>query len=284
MNFVRKLVKDRKSKLKAIIKKYERDLQGEREWVQQSGMKGTEESEGHGEQGEIGCGSGEKENNEKQTEQSDGKGCGSQNDSEELRFVNDDDANKKLSSERKLRILLDIEEHMRMLRHNEDGKRLWEEISMRVRQWWLADCKTEQGEYLLEDWWQTDEEDSLDDKTDDDEENEDLTDFLDHSLVMMWESNDSVWLLGFCLCGRKHIWFPQEFWNIMQQIHLTEFPKECYPRTLAGRKQLFSIFENKLLQWKDRTDFLQTRYKDMEYMLENWPDHCKVRARLLEDQ
>ena len=124
---------------------------------------------------------------------------------------------------------------------------LWYEIRTGVCEWWWTKCQMEE---------------------------------VQQSMEMMWESNDSVWLLGCVLSCAKRKWLPWRIREIIQQIHPTEIRAEWHPQTLADGEQLLRMFRNRFHLWQDRSKSFQHQYQDMEAMLKNWPQQCKVRTML----
>ena len=156
------------------------------------------------------------------------------------------------TSERKLRILLDVEKRLKFLSHSEDRTKLWEEIGRSVLQSWLEETK------------------------EDEQQKEKLLDIL----RLTWESKDSVWLLGFYLWKTEKVWFPKLIQFLMQQKCPTEFRAERYPQMPEDREQLLAMFRDKCAQWEVRTNFLRCRFENIDAELNNWPQHCEVSTML----
>ena len=278
MAFLIKYAERCKCELQKIVQKCHGNLQKTCKSVQQCAIGKNEGNQDLDENVCIGFDNDENPN-EEQSGQSGGGGSGDQSKEQENVRCGSDEA--EIPCEGKLRILLDIEEQLITLQHNEDGTNLWEEIRMRVQKWWLG--MEEEGTGEEERHLEMQEEgnrDGLLQETKWKGKGDTLGD-LDYTLRMMWKSNDSIWMMGFDLCGTEQIWFPQKVWNIMQQICRTPFRAEQISQTLTERQKLLATFQERFHQWQNGTDSYRVLYQDMKAILEDWKE---VRARLLWDQ
>ena len=163
--------------------------------------------------------------------------------------------NEESVSEGKLQILLDIEERLEILQGSENCLQLWKEISAAVG----CRCLSMQSQWLQG-------ERRVHAMTD-----------LANRLQLMWEHKDSVWLLGFDWWATEQVWFGHVILDIIQQIYLTVNHTEQHPQKETNREQLLMTFQERLKQWKVRSDSLQRQRRKLKDMLESWPQHSEVR-------
>ena len=160
------------------------------------------------------------------------------------------------AGEEKLRLILEINEHLRKLQHNERGHQLWEKSLEAVREWWL------ESQELMGLCWLED---------------------MERSLSMMWNNNDSVWLLE---CAQWEDIEPvqmilQGVRDTLKQTYPTDNHTEQYPHTIEGRGQLLATFQHKLKQWQDLAESLKQQHKDLVAMLRYWPEQVGVSQAVL---
>ena len=156
-------------------------------------------------------------------------------------------------SEHQLRMLLDIEMHLMMIQCSENGFRMWGEISMSVRKWYLDTA----------DLW----DDQLYEKQ--------LLKDMDCSLRIMWESGDCVWLIGFELYDAGQVWFLENIRDIVQKYSPTT--SKLYTLTQEDGCQLLATFYERLNQWQNRIESLERQYDKLKGMLKYWPQYHEVR-------
>ena len=224
-------------RLQEIAKKYDRYLRKARNGTQQSLQMEGEESKDRNETDVKGSDidGGDNEDDCKTGERED------ENVPDEIRFGED-----------RLRVLLDIEEHLGMLQHSEDGQQLWKETINTMRKWGM---EIEGPKYMG---------------------------LLDRVLGLVWKSNDSVWLLG---CEPEPIdivenWqFLQKVRDTLQQIIPTGNRARRHPNTPEGRQQVFAIFQERLPQWEQYRDSLRHLRVFLREMYYNRPDHRGVHVR-----
>ena len=215
---------------------------------EQSGNNEDRESDGRNKQDQILSG----RNDEDREELSRYKEGGHQNESRSIEHNNDQEP----SSENKLLMLLDIEEGLRTLRHRIDYVLLWRKFVNIMRHEMDTIIRERPNIYYVERF----------------DEHE------DYILRMLWESNDSVWLL------KTDPWGPRQ-WPILQKvrdftkhIYSADIKLEQYPKTQPDREQLLSMFRERLIQWKTRLNFLQHQCSLLDDMLKYWPQHRQVRT------
>ena len=243
------LVKNSTLQLQKTVEKCEDDLCKAQEEEQEPKQKNNERDRDRIEQEEIGTGN-DVDDHEKQSGQSGRQGSGDRNEKEEIGFDSDEKDDEKPTSEDRLLMLLEIEARLRMLHHSEDCNELLEKFATGVLEWWQEeDLET----YQL--------------------------DSVDYCLRMMWESNDSVWLLGSNMWCDTNVWYTQEVRNILQRIFSTDIRTGWHPQKIVETKQILTTFQQRLKQWQGRTDSLQNQYDQLKIMLECWPEYRKVRAR-----
>ena len=154
------------------------------------------------------------------------------------------------SYEDALWMLLDIEERLRKVQHTEDSHHLWEVFVTEMREWWLEIGYVE-------------------------EEKEDT------KLRMMWNSKDGVWLLGCKGWDNNPVWTLPRVRDTLEQIYPTDINTIQYLYTPEGREQLLATFQQRLKLWQDRAESLGQQYRDLDYMLQYWQEHCEVRQTVL---
>ena len=167
----------------------------------------------------------------------------------------------------KLRMLLDIEERLKRLKHNKDGQQLWEEATMPVLAWCLErfDRKIKNAVYRRDSF-------SMGSLVIDRRR---VSRNVDYSLRITWNSNDSVWLLRCASWEVDPDHMLQRVRDAMQQIYPTDIQDEQYPHTPDGREQLLGTFKQRLGQWQECKRSLQQKLGDMDRILIFWPD-CRV--------
>ena len=169
----------------------------------------------------------------------------------------DEDGKSYYESEYQLRMLLSIEQFLRRLQHRDHGRRIWEKIGMRVRKWWLHN-KQDEGDLLHEKQLHMD---------------------MDRSLRMVWESKDSVWLLGFeHTCGSV-VWFLSAICSVLQRhsSNLSEQYKE------TQENELLATFQERLDQWENRIEYHKRQYDNVWGILKYWPECNEVRIHYFRD-
>ena len=202
------------------------------------------------------------------------------------------------SGEDSLRMLLDIEERLRILRHNEDDHHLWEVVVMDVRERLLEIKNEEDVDTSLDEedvHTSLDEEDvetgldeedvdtGLDEEEVDtslDEEEVDTSldeEEVDISLGMMWNSNDAVWLLGCTEWTVMPVQILQRVRDTLKQTCSDDITVLQYPHTPDGREQLLLAVQQRLEQWQDRAVSLGKQHKELTDMLRCWPEQSEVR-------
>ena len=201
-----------------------------------------------------------------------------------------------------LRMLLDIEERLRILRHDEDNQHLWEIVVMDVREWWLKIKYEEDVDTSLD---EEDVDTSLDEEdveTDLDEEDVDTgldeeevdtsldeeevdtsldEEEVDISLGMMWNSNDAVWLLGCAEWTVMPVQILQRVRDTLKQAYPRDIQAVQYPHTPDGREKLLGDFQQRLVKWKYCAVSLGQQHKDLNYLLRYWIEQSEVRQAII---
>ena len=234
------------SKLQTLVEKYEGDLQEVCEGLQQSAMRESQGSKDHNDHEAIGCGSGEDVNVE-QSGKSGEKRRGDRNEKKEgIGPGSGGDDDKESIDQGHLQMLLDTERQLRRLMSSGRGTRLWKQISMDVRLWYVEGCKDRvmdgEGKFPRK--------------------------LIDNGFQI------SCHFLPFLLTSR----YRMEIEKIMQQIHVTEIRVKQHPQILA---QQLTTFRNSLHQFQVHIDFLQCQREHMEVIMEDWQERGEVRTRLL---
>ena len=107
----------------------------------------------------------------------------------------------------------------------------------------------------------------------------------DYILRMLWESNDSVWLLKTEHMSADRQWhFLLRVYDFMKQIYSADIKSEPYPNARADIEQVSTTFQKRLLQWENRFDFLRRLHLYLHYMLEFWPQDRQVRTHCFSNE
>ena len=221
--------------LQRIVKNYDGYLREARNGTQQSLQMEGEES---------------KDRNETDVKGSDIDGGDNEDDCKTGEREDENVPDQIRFGEDRLRVLMDIEEHLGMLQQSEDGQQLWKETINTMRKWWM---EIEGPEY---------------------------DDIIDRILWMVWKRKDSVWLLG-CKPTKyvENGQFLRKVRDTLQQINPTDNRARRHPNTPEGRQQVFAIFQERHPQWEQCRDSLRHLCDTLTEMYFTWPDHRGVHVR-----
>ena len=174
----------------------------------------------------------------------------------ESRGLESSNNDEEPTSESKLLILLDIEEGLRMLPQNEEHIELWQKLITVMRHDMDIVIRERPHAYYVE-------------RFDEHEE---------YILRMMWESNDSVWLLKTDQWGVRQWHILEKVRDFMKQVHSADIQSEPYPKTRPDKEQLLSTFRERIHQWKIRSECLRRQYLYLHGMLDCWSHQKQVIA------
>ena len=277
--YVLNYVERRMLALQGIVGELHRDLLKSKEDMQRSRQSESGESQARNETGEIRFNSTE-DGNKEQSVHNGGGANGDQNKPDEPESDCNEEYHDELyihrerrgernestgrdptndeepTSENKLLLLLDIEEGLMLLHHKDYYTELWGKLIAFMRHKMNTIIRERPLVYYVERF----------------DEHE------DYILRMMWESNDSVWLLKTDQWGARFWSILQKFQGFMKRVYSADIGSDQYPKTRPDREQLLSTFQERLHQWKIRFDFLQHQYLFLHDMLESWPQPHQVRT------
>ena len=182
----------------------------------------------------------------------DEEGTGNQN---EHRFrPSSDDSFEESNGESKLRMLLEIERRLRLLQHSGDCLQLWQEIQDHmVRMATVLSQRLPQEDKVLA-----------------------IIDFT-FRLTCTRGSNDSVWLLGFDRWACEQMWVKYMV-VVMENFCPINNETAEQEQTPIDKEELLTTFQQRLKQWKERTDLVQHKHRHLTDMLHSWPQYGEVRT------